>query len=83
MPAVVLQESKGPFAQAGKTQGRARQENNLKRNSGLRSRSLLLLLLFGGSGFALEVTRAAFSFQHFVGLLSHNSLLCSRDAVLS
>src|SRR5262249_4834364 len=36
---------------------------------------------FGGGGLALDVVIAAAAFYDFVRLLSHNSLLCSRDAV--
>ena len=38
-------------------------------------------LLFGGEGLALDITGAAFAFQHFVVLASHKSLLCSLNAV--
>ena len=49
----------------------------------LSSSGLLAFFQFGSGVLALDVTLAAFAFQRFISLLSHNSLLCSRDAVLS
>jgi hypothetical protein len=44
---------------------------------------LFAFFQFGSGVLALEVTLAAFAFERFIILLSHNSLLCSLDAVLS
>jgi hypothetical protein len=50
----------------------------------VKSSRLLRRGLFGFDpcGLAFDVTRAAFAFDDFVGLSSHNSLLCLRVAVL-
>jgi hypothetical protein len=80
--------STAPFLQknwndASHIQSRNNQNDQGERGFRLGSSGFFAFFQFGSGGLAFDIALAAFAFQYFVILASHNSLLCSRDAVLS